>query len=311
MRRAHGKLLLTGEYFVLDGALALAMPVRFGQSMTMDIRTDNSPYEMRWVSQDEKGDTWFSSSWKMEDEQVQLCKASDEATGDRLLQLFRAIEKQDKTALQQLFGVDIYTRTDFPRNWGLGTSSTLVSLLAQSTKTNPYQLLADSFGGSGYDIACATAETPILYHRENGKAVVEAAHWQPSYTDHVYFAFLGQKQNSREGIRHYRELGGTQPTLIDQVTDLTNAFLDAHTLSEAQAVLEAHEDFISEVLQMPKVKEERFADFSGTVKSLGAWGGDFVMILSDWPEEKIRSYFKAQGCPVVFSFAEMALPKMK
>ena len=69
MRRAHGKLLLTGEYFVLDGALALAMPVRFGQSMTMDIRTDNSPYEMRWVSQDEKGDPWFSGSWKMGDEQ--------------------------------------------------------------------------------------------------------------------------------------------------------------------------------------------------------------------------------------------------
>ena len=32
---AHGKLLLTGEYFVLDGALALALPCKLGQSMSI------------------------------------------------------------------------------------------------------------------------------------------------------------------------------------------------------------------------------------------------------------------------------------
>ena len=30
---AHGKLLLTGEYAVLDGALSLALPTQYGQRM--------------------------------------------------------------------------------------------------------------------------------------------------------------------------------------------------------------------------------------------------------------------------------------
>ena len=32
---SHGKLLLTGEYLVLDGALALAVPCKLGQSLTV------------------------------------------------------------------------------------------------------------------------------------------------------------------------------------------------------------------------------------------------------------------------------------
>lgn len=81
--------------------------------------------------------------------------------------------------------------------------------------------------------------------------------------------------------------------------------------SEVQVVLEVYEDFISEVLQMFKVKEECFVDFLGMVKFLGVWGGDFVMIFFDWFEEKICSYFKVQGCLVVFLFVEMVFFKMK
>lgn len=33
MIRANGKLLLTGEYLVLDGALSLAFPTRKGQTL--------------------------------------------------------------------------------------------------------------------------------------------------------------------------------------------------------------------------------------------------------------------------------------
>ena len=32
---SNGKLLLTGEYVVLDGAEALAVPTRFGQNLTV------------------------------------------------------------------------------------------------------------------------------------------------------------------------------------------------------------------------------------------------------------------------------------
>ena len=34
--QSNGKLLLTGEYVVLDGALSLAVPTKFGQSMHVE-----------------------------------------------------------------------------------------------------------------------------------------------------------------------------------------------------------------------------------------------------------------------------------
>ncbi len=303
--RANGKLLLTGEYFVLDGALALAMPVRYGQDM--DVRPLPKPELLQWQSLDEKGQVWFSSSWKWDGTEITPLNVSDEAIGERLEQLFRAVHQQRPDGLKALWGNAVSTQADFPRDWGLGTSSTLVSLLSRYTNTDPYQLLEDTFGGSGYDIACASAQTPILYQRHGTKPMVKEASWMPSYTDHIFFAYLGQKQNSREGIRHYRELGGTQPTLIDQVTALTEDFLAASDMATAQDVLRAHEDFIAEVLQMDKVQDVRFSDFPGVVKSLGAWGGDFVMLLGKWPAHQMRSYLKDKGCPIVFSFNELAL----
>lgn len=34
--KSNGKLLLTGEYLVLDGAVALALPTKMGQIMTVE-----------------------------------------------------------------------------------------------------------------------------------------------------------------------------------------------------------------------------------------------------------------------------------
>ena len=62
---------------------------------------------------------------------------------------------------------------------------------------------------------------------------------------------------------------------------------------------------------MKKVQAERFADFPGTVKSLGAWGGDFVLVLSPWPAEQTMAYFNAKGCPTVLSYNEMILVHAK
>ncbi|MEQ3661167.1 MAG: GHMP kinase, partial [Flavobacterium sp.] len=38
---SNGKLLLTGEYVVLDGAKALAVPTKFGQSLSIESGINN------------------------------------------------------------------------------------------------------------------------------------------------------------------------------------------------------------------------------------------------------------------------------
>lgn len=303
---AHGKLLLTGEYFVLDGALALAMPTRFGQRMAINPRAAY-PFELHWKSLTKGGEIWFAGDWSLIDGIPVIKSNTDDAVAERLQQLFVAVQQQEPDGLKKLFQADVRVRLEFDREWGLGSSSTLVSLLAQATKTNPYALLAATFGGSGYDIACATAAETIFYQRENNTPRSESATWYPAYAKHIYFAYLGHKQNSREGIRYYRELGGTQASLMDEVSDLTRAFHAATTLKAAQEAAFAHEEFISQVLEMERIQTQRFSDFSGTIKSLGAWGGDFVMVLSDRSEQETRAYFSEKGCPVVLSFTEMKL----
>ena len=86
------------------------------------------------------------------------------------------------------------THLDFDPNWGLGSSSTLISLLAQWANVNPYELLKMTMGGSGYDIACATASQPIIYRLENGSPIVEKADFKPAFADKLYFVYQGHSR---------------------------------------------------------------------------------------------------------------------
>jgi len=47
-----------------------------------------------------------------------------------------------------------------------------------------------------------------------------------------------------------------------------------------------------------------FSDFSGSIKSLGAWGGDFVLVAHS---ENPTAYFKEKGYEVIFSYHQMVL----
>ena len=61
---------------------------------------------------------------------------------------------------------------------------------------------------------------------------------------------------------------------------------------------------MSEILEMQTVKEALFPDFRGVVKSLGAWGGDFVLAVS---RENPTEYFRNRGYDTVVPFSEMIL----
>ena len=60
---SNGKLLLTGEYLVLDGAKALALPTKMGQNL--QIATLESP-SIVWKSFDSDGSVWFQDELEIE-----------------------------------------------------------------------------------------------------------------------------------------------------------------------------------------------------------------------------------------------------
>ena len=80
--------------------------------------------------------------------------------------------------------------------------------------------------------------------------------------------------------------------------------IKAKTLYEFEKTINRHELFVGNILGLKPVKEDRFSDFNGSIKSLGAWGGDFVLATgnSDTP-----NYFKDKGYPVILEYKEMVL----
>ena len=299
--RASGKLLLTGEYFVLDGAVALAVPVRFGQ--TLRAMSGQEPGTLVWKSTDQDGKTWFQGTF--DTKFLDIVTETNAATAQTLQSILRACRQQNPGFLTGSEGVEATTQNDFPREWGLGSSSTLIAALALWANVDPYRVLFDTLGGSGYDIACAYADGPLLYQLKKTQPMVQRVDFQPLFAENIYFVYLGKKQNSREGISRYRPRADAFKTTAAEICRLTERCLMATTLTEFEQVIQQHESIVSRALDLPTVKSQFFGDFPGAVKSLGAWGGDFVLATSRLPETEMRAYFREKGFETVLSWGEM------
>ncbi len=301
--KANGKLLLTGEYFVLDGAKALALPCKYGQKMS--VAYHGMVDDFSWESFDEKNESWFQGSF--DKNSLSAKENSDQHIAERLEQIFKAIQKRNASIFKTEKGISINTKIDFPKAWGLGTSSTLIALLSEWAEVNPFELLNETFGGSGYDIACATAQGPILY-KKTPLPKIKSVVFEPNYRHNLFFVYLGQKQNSREGIAHYKTLGKVKENLIKEVSNLTEEVLVAKDLSRFEEVILEHENLVSKTLKMETVQKLHFADYEfGTTKSLGAWGGDFILATSKASVLETKKWFDEKGYPVCIPFKEMVL----
>ena len=300
--RAFGKFLLTGEYFVMDGALALAIPLRFGQRL--QVTPGGQAGKLGWESRNPDGSVWFDAVFSLPD--FAILQTADKQIAETLAGILRQCYLQRPLFFAENQSFKVFTQTDFPREWGLGTSSTLIAALSRWCGADPYAVLFNTLGGSGYDIACAYADGPVLYRLsgQTPEIIPVVAPLFEAFSAQLYFIYSGKKQNSREGIARYRALktGGFHPEAIEK---LTLGFLNAKTLTELETVIREHEMLVGEALQLSPVKAQFFQDYWGEVKSLGAWGGDFVLATSERPESETRTYFQQKGFNVVKPWKSM------
>ena len=292
---SNGKLLLTGEYLVLDGATALAIPTKYGQSLEIETSEKKG---IHWKSLDEKGLVWFEDFFDLNNFKSKNPKNSISKTLSKILLEARNLNPD---FLIESEGIQVTTKLDFPRNWGLGTSSTLINNIAQWANVDAFALLAMSFGGSGYDIASAQNDSPILYELKNGKSTFKEVNLPWKFTEKLFFVHLNQKQDSKEGITRYRN------TLVDKkssqdISDISNKLLTCSALSVFEKLMNIHEQIISNIINLPTIKSQLFSDYPNTIKSLGAWGGDFVLATGD---EKDMDYFRKKGFETIVPFGEM------
>ena len=187
---SNGKLLITGEYFILDGAKGLALPTTCGQDLIVAPKSDKV---LTWKSFSNTGETWLEAEFDLP--RLRLISATYEASEDggndtlaeSLRDILIAVRELNPDFLINSNGLEVHTNLTFPRNWGLGTSSTLIVNIAGWANVDPYKLLQITFGGSGYDIACAKAQGPVVYNLNAGNAEVLDVTFDPPFKDELFF----------------------------------------------------------------------------------------------------------------------------
>ena len=304
---SNGKLLLTGEYVVLDGATSLAVPTKFGQDLI--IEPIQEP-QLIWGSFTNTGECWFEASFDLP--KLRLTSAtfnsnkegSAEFIAETLRDILLEAKRLNPKFLDSNNGFIVKTNLTFPQNWGLGSSSTLINNIASWANINPFTLLWNAFSGSGYDIACASHNSPILYQLKESQPIISEVEFNPNFTDELFFVYLNQKQNSREGIAQYKQHKEEAKTLITEIDSLTQAFLNTNSSNDLEEVIIEHEQIISSIIKQTPVKKRLFSDYFGEIKSLGAWGGDFILVTGN---DDSKNYFNKKGFNTILPYKEMIL----
>ena len=78
---SNGKLLITGEYVILNGALSLALPTIYGQYLKVK---NNSANKIKWISYDNNEKIWFNCEFDKDNLEV-IFSSSDKLFEDGIL----------------------------------------------------------------------------------------------------------------------------------------------------------------------------------------------------------------------------------
>ena len=89
---------------------------------------------------------------------------------------------------------------------------------------------------------------------------------------------------------------------INKLSELTLEFINSKTLLDFQNCIKKHENIISKILKIDPVKNKYFKDYKGQIKSLGAWGGDFILAAGPTNSSE---YFYNKGYKTIFNYKEM------
>jgi mevalonate kinase len=296
-------LLITGEYAVLDGAKALAVPTRFGQSIKV------KPYsgaDLIWTSLDKDGNKWFDAQISLYD--FSIIASSDAQKAKILSKILKNAVRLNSEFLDKWNSFKVESKLEFPLDWGLGSSSTLIYLIAEWADVHPMELYFKVENGSGYDVACAGADSPIEYFCNEEEISYTPIDFIPPSIENISFVHLGKKKSSSEGIKEYLSKVKNKKKLVESLTVTTEDIIKASSTSELIKLIDLHENTIHQHTGFEKVKDQFFQDFDGSVKSLGAWGGDFVMMVSKAGNDYISSYCKSKDFKTVLTYEEMVWP---
>ena len=102
--------------------------------------------------------------------------------------------------------------------------------------------------------------------------------------------FLSQKNEFKNDILRISSLG-----------EIIGKEENQETFNE---LIKEHETIISKIICKKPIQKILFKDFYGQIKSLGSWGGDFILASGD---NETPKYFKEKGYKTIIPFSKMIL----
>ncbi len=303
--RSNGKIMLTGEYVVLRGAESLTLPLTKGQ--TMKITGGNGRPSLDWKT-NVNGSFWFGARFSIPE--FAIANTNDFPNAQNIREILMAARKINPSFLSGKECIQVENELDFMPEWGLGSSSSLITNIAHWAGIDPFDLHFLVSEGSGYDIAAAESEIPVVYDLQDNRPRIRQVMFDPDFKDKLYFVYSGRKISSAQEVKRFKQLDVTMESLVDEISEITRKIAASVSFKEFVRLIKRHEEIISAFIGKKPVGKTYFRDFSGTVKSLGAWGGDFLLFASDYPREYVVSYFRRKDLKTWFRYAELiAWPK--
>jgi len=297
--KSNGKILLTSEYLILDGAVALALPSKLSQ--TLEVKKTKISNHISWSSYDYDGRKWFDDIFYISKGNFVYNRRKNKYS-DKLVSIFDQIIKLNNTALTNT-GLEFITKLEFSKDWGLGSSSTLINNLSLWANIDPYNLLDLTFNGSGYDIACCNKNNPILYRKTKNNRIIEDVNFNPPFKENLFFIYLGKKQNTSKAVKYYRNNANDIKNNVQKINSISLSILKSKSLNEFENLTVEHEAIVSNAIKIEPIKNRLFKDYKyGVIKSLGAWGGDFILVSGN---KSSIDYFKNKGYNNIIPYRDL------
>ncbi|MEY3573833.1 MAG: hypothetical protein RLZZ617_431 [Bacteroidota bacterium] len=311
-----GKILLSGEYVVLDGATALGLASRMGQSMA--VFRGSEPGYLRWTALDHLHNPWLQANYRIVDGQWSVGEVSAEASESAgLLQnwlqaawtLMAGLGEGSASGyggaswndILHQEGMAVQTQLDFARSWGLGSSSTALALLAQWLGVDARRLYALTTNGSGYDLEVALQNASILYHLPEGRPItnshapallepiVQPIPYRSPQGGGLWLVDPGGKQISAKEVVRYRNLDTNQRmACVEEISSLSIGLATCPDVTTMLDYFVRHDTILENLLGQPCLQRSAGNGFPGRLKSLGAWGGDLFLAVSPSPEDALH-----------------------
>ena len=119
----------------------------------------------------------------------------------------------------------------------------------------------------------------------------------------LFFIYLGNKQNTSEAIKNYRSHKNEIKNIIPRINSICSSIIKSNTLTEFEKLILEHEKIISKAINLDPIKNILFKDYqNGVIKSLGAWGGDFILVTGN---KQNMEYFAEKGYNEIIPYKDL------